>query len=107
MLVNSSTTNNELSDADLIELTAYSKVMERNQIDMEMNIKTDLIEKADTQGHLSDQDFAALLRSMLVSENGYVIDTGSSAHANAEIALRLANKIKKHPLIWKLLFMVA
>lgn len=32
---------------------------------------------------------------------------GNWENVNAEVALRLAEQIKKHPLIWNLLFMVA
>jgi hypothetical protein len=47
------------------------------------------------------------MQRLLISEDGYVIDTGNWENVNAEVALRLAKKIKKHPILWKLLFMVA
>ena len=47
------------------------------------------------------------MRSFLVSENGYVLDTGTNAQVNAEIALRLEKNIKEHKRLWKKLFMVA
>lgn len=71
------------------------------------NEAKELICKADQQGWLSGFDFSILIQRLLVSEHGYVIGTGNWENVNAEVALRLANNIEKHPLIWKLLFMVA
>lgn len=67
----------------------------------------ELLQKAYNQGCLSGFDFSVLMQSLLVSEHGYVLDTGNYENVNAEVALRLARNIEKHPLIWKLLFMVA
>lgn len=67
----------------------------------------ELLQKAYKQGWLSGFDFSVLMQRLLISEHGYVIDTGDWENVNAEVALRLADKIEKHPLIWKLLFMVA
>lgn len=67
----------------------------------------ELLEKAYNQGWLSGFDFSILIQNMTVSENGYVIDTGNWENVNAEVALRLAEKIKKHPILWKVFFMVA
>ena len=67
----------------------------------------ELLEKAYNQGWLSGFDFSILIQNMTVSENGYIIDTGNWENVNAEVALRLAEKIKKHPILWKVFFMVA
>ena len=56
---------------------------------------------------LSGFDFSVLLHRLLVSKNGYVINTGNYKNANAEVALRLAEKIKRHPKLWEWFFMVA
>ena len=37
----------------------------------------------------------------------YVLDTGNYENVNAEVTLKLAEKIKRHPKLWKLFFMVA
>lgn len=66
-----------------------------------------ILEKAYNQGWLSGVDFSILIQDMLISENGYVIDTGNWENVNAEVALRLADRIKKHPILWRLFFMVA
>ena len=58
-------------------------------------------------GFLNNDEFAFLMQELLVSENGYVLDTGNGGQVNAEIALRIIKKIKKHPKLWEWLFMVA
>lgn len=63
--------------------------------------------KAHQNGWLSGFDFSLLIQDLLISEDGYVIDTGNYECVNAEVALRLADKIKKHPIIWSIFFMVA
>lgn len=69
--------------------------------------KETILKRADREGWLSGFDFSVLMQEFLVSENGYVIDTGNYENVNAEIALRLARKIKKHPKLWEWFFMVA
>lgn len=66
-----------------------------------------LLDKAEETGTLSNDEFAALMRSFLVSENGYVMDTGTNVQVNAEIALGLEQRIKDHKRLWKKIFMVA
>ena len=70
-------------------------------------MKEKIIYKAYKQGWLSGFDFSVLMHRLLISEDGYVIDTGNYENVNAEIALRLAEKIKQHPKLWKWFFMVA
>lgn len=66
-----------------------------------------ILNKAYQQGWLNGYDFSLFVQDITISENGYVIDTGNWENVNAEVALRLAEQIKKHPIIWKLFFMVA
>lgn len=66
-----------------------------------------ILDKAYEQGWLSGFDFSVLMQELLISEKGYVIDTGNYENVNAEVALRLAKKIKEHPVLWELFFMVA
>lgn len=68
--------------------------------------KNEILAKAKRQGWLSGFDFAVLMQEMLISEHGYVIGTGNWENVNAEVAIRLASRIRKHPVLWKLLFMV-
>ena len=67
----------------------------------------EILDKADKQYYLSGFDFSVLMHKLLVSENGYVLDTGNYENVNAEVALRLIEKIKKHPKLWEMFFMVA
>lgn len=66
----------------------------------------DLLDKAYEQNYLSGLDFSVLMHRFLISEDGYVIDTGNYENVNAEVALRLAKRIEEHPNLWKI-FMVA
>ena len=63
--------------------------------------------KAYDKGFLTNDEFAFLMQELLVSEDGYVLDTGNGMQVNAEIVLRIIKKIKKHPKLWEWLFMVA
>lgn len=66
-----------------------------------------ILDKAYQQGWLSGFDFSILIQNALISEGGYVIDNGNWENVNSEVALRLAQNIKRHPILWKLFFMVA
>lgn len=70
-------------------------------------ILEEILDKAKEQGWLSGFDFSVLIQNFLISKNGYVIGTGNYENVNAEVALRLEEKIKRHPLLWKWFFMVA
>lgn len=67
----------------------------------------EISDKAYEYGALNGFDFSIFMQNLLISENGYVIDTGNYENVNAEVSLRLLEKIKKHPIIWRLFFMVA
>lgn len=102
-------TDSTKSDVMRSALAAYYKEMERYFTDSATtSTKTsDILDKAKAQGYLNGYDFSILVQNLLVSENGYVIDTGNWENVNAEVALRLVEKIKSHPILWKLFFMVA
>ena len=67
----------------------------------------EIMERSEKEMGMNGFDFSILMQNLLVSENGYVIDIGDWECANKAIAFRLLEKIKKHPIIWKLFFMVA
>ena len=67
----------------------------------------EILDKAYQQGWLSGFDFSLLIQNMTISENGYLLGTGNWENVNAEVALRLTEQIKKHPILWKLFFMLA
>lgn len=66
-----------------------------------------ITKKLDTQTHLDGHDFSCLMANLLVSKDGYVIDTGNYENVNAEVARRLVRNIERHPILWELFFMVA
>lgn len=78
---------------------------------MSMNIDmfrvNKLLKKAKDNNYLSGFDFSLIIQYLTISEGGYVLPTGSYENVNAEVALRLVDRINRHPLIWKLFFMVA
>ena len=68
-----------------------------------MNINTKmLLQKAKILGYLDGVDFSIVMQNLLISEGGYVIDTGNYENVNAVVAVRLAEKIKRHPWLWKI-----
>lgn len=69
--------------------------------------RKDVLDKAAKDGYLNGYEFSILIQDLAISEHGYVIDTGNWENVNAEVALRLAEKVRKHPRLWKLFFMVA
>ena len=102
----------------LDEICKYSKLTKSDAIrralkyyyDNQCTCNTEqknIIDKANEKGYLNGFEFSILVQKLLISENGYVIDTGNWENVNAEVALRLAEKISRHPILWKLFFMVA
>lgn len=66
----------------------------------------DPIEKAKRDGWLSGFDFSLLMQDLLISDGGWVIDTGNWENVNAEVAIRLEERVRRHPMLWKCFFMV-
>lgn len=96
-------TDSTKSDAMRSALAAYYKEMVLKPAQK----TSDILDNAEIQGYLNGHDFSILIQKLLISENGYVIDTGNWENVNAKVALRLVEKIKKHPILWKHFFMVA
>lgn len=68
--------------------------------------KREILNKAKVQGWLSGFDFSVLMHELLVSPNTYVIYTGNWETVNAAVAQILVKRIQRHPLLWKLFFMI-
>lgn len=102
-------TESTKSDVVRNALVAYHDEMERYFTDRATTSTTteDILNKADRHGYLNGYDFSILVQNLLISEHGYIIDIGNWENVNAEVALRLAEKVRKHPRLWKLFFMVA
>ena len=66
-----------------------------------------MLSKAHQQGWLDGLDLSIFIQDITISEGGYVIDTGNWENVNAEVALRLAERIKRHPILWNLFFRIA
>ena len=45
-------------------------------------------------------------QNLFISNEGWIIDTGSFQEANYELLDLVYEKVKKHSLLWKLFFMV-
>ena len=76
----------------------------KNIIDTETIDKK--VNEAKNQGFLNGFDFSILMQQLLISKDGYVIDTGNYENVNAVIADRLVNNIKKHPLLWRFFMII-
>ena len=51
--------------------------------------------------------FSQFFQRAFISENGYIIDTGNFETVNREMIDLVYEKIKKHPILWKVFFMIA
>lgn len=102
-------TESTKSDVVRNALVAYHDEMERYFTDRATtSTKTsDILDKAESQGNLNGYEFSILVQNLLISDHGYVIDTGNWENVNAEVALRLVEKVRNHQRLWKLFFMVA
>ena len=50
--------------------------------------------------------FSQFFQRSFVSEDGYIIDTGNFETANREMIHLVYERIKKHPILWRLFFMI-
>ena len=62
--------------------------------------------KDDLFGYIDGYDFSLIMQDLLIPDGDYVIDTGNWENVNYVCAYGLIKIIKKHPLIWKLFFMI-
>jgi hypothetical protein len=62
--------------------------------------------KDDLFGYIDGYDFSLIMQDLLIPDGDYVIDTGNWENVNYVCAYGLIKRIKKHPLIWKLFFMI-
>lgn len=78
-----------------------------SKIDWDSFTLKSIMRKTETQTYLGGFDFSCLMAQLLVSKDGWVIDTGNYENVNAEVARRLVRNIERHPILWELFFMVA
>lgn len=62
--------------------------------------------KDDLFGYINGYDFSVIMQDLLIPDGDYVIDTGNWENVNYACVYRLIKRIKKHPLIWRLFFMI-
>ena len=50
--------------------------------------------------------FSLFFQRAFISEDGYIIDTGNFETVNREMLSMVYERIKKHPILWRLFFMI-
>ena len=50
--------------------------------------------------------FSQFFQRAFISEDGYIIDTGNFETVNREMLDLVYKRIKKHPILWRLFFMI-
>lgn len=51
--------------------------------------------------------FSRFMQGLFISKNGYIIDTGNFQCVNFEMMYRIKKRVERHPVLWKLLFIIA
>lgn len=54
----------------------------------------EILAKTEKQNYLSGLDFSVAIQDLLISEDGWVIDTGNYENVNAECLIRLCVKLR-------------
>ena len=57
-------------------------------------------------GYIDGHDFSIIMQDLLIPDGDYVVYTGNWENVNYVCAYSLIKRIKKHPLLWKLFFMI-
>lgn len=66
--------------------------------------------KAYSEGRDIFYEYLALsqfFQRAFISEGGYIIDTGNFETVNCKMLELVYKRIKKHPILWKIFFMIA
>lgn len=50
--------------------------------------------------------FSLFFQRAFISKEGYIIDTGNFETVNQEMLYMVYKRIKKHPILWRLFFMI-
>lgn len=56
---------------------------------------------------MNDTEFRIEIEKLLISKNGVIADWCNNYTGNLIILEKLQKRIKKHPIIWKIFFMIA
>ena len=65
-----------------------------------------LLRKAYASRRLNEVEFSSFMRGLVLSRESDLTENRNCENVNAEIAIQMASKINRHPLIWKLFFQV-
>lgn len=57
-------------------------------------------------GYIDGYDFSIIMQDLLIPDGDYVIDTGNWKNVNYFCVYGLIKRIKKHPLILRLFFII-
>lgn len=52
-------------------------------------------------------NFSRFFQGLFISKHGYITDTGNFQTVNVELIKRVKERVEKHPLLWRLFFMIA
>ena len=94
----------------------YFRIIENEEVKVsslkEQNMKKaieDFNKAYDTEGDIFHEylAFSQFFQRAFISEDGYIVDTGNFETVNREMIDLVYERIKKHPIIWKLFFMIA
>lgn len=61
-------------------------------------------------GHNTNEEylqFSRFIQNLFISKHGWVVDTGNFQTVNFALMQSIYYKVKKHPWLWKLFFMIA
>lgn len=65
------------------------------------DIFAEICDKAKMKGFITESEFAEALESILLEDGAVLLDTGNRAQCLAELLLRLEEKIRRYPALWK------
>ena len=84
------------------------KIRHENIEDAEELLNVEIENKIEPKqvGWIDRFDFSIFMQNLLVSKDGYIMDTGNWENANYVCAHSLLYRIKRHPWIWKWFFMI-
>lgn len=51
-------------------------------------------------------NFSRFVQGIFISKDGWIIDTGNYQAVNLELMERVKQRVERHPLLWKLFFMI-
>lgn len=81
-----------------------------SSIDYEIYYRSHKQRKENYSTDYTFEGYLALSRffqGIFISDHGYIIDTGNFETVNLVLMEKVIRKIEKHPILWKLFFLIA